>query len=227
VDLNKKCKYCNIDLTTENATKKNQKYYKNFCRKCNSKQVQKFNTGNEKRKKYMREYTRRKGIVKEYPCETCGALCYKKYAKAFCSDKCRFLSYVDCANNIKECWIWNGALNKKGYGKVCFKENKTAIASRVSYEIFKGPIEVGLYICHMCDNPRCVNPDHLWVGTHVENMTDMRKKGRQSSKLKSCDVCEIRKLWEDGYSQCKIMEKFHIASPSVSNIISRRNWKYV
>lgn len=173
--LNKLCKYCTIDLTFDNAAKKNARYFRNECKPCRSKQVSRSHIGNEKRHAYVRAYIRKRGIVKQYPCETCSILCYKKYKRAFCSDKCRFMAYVA---KQEECWLWIGPKNRKGYGKLCFKDNKTAIASRVSYELFNGPIDDGKFICHTCDIPSCVNPKHLWVGTHIENMLDMMNKGR-------------------------------------------------
>lgn len=224
MDLNKKCRDCQIDLTTDNAAKKNAKYYRNECKSCRSKAVVKTMVGNPKRMAYMNAYNRKVGIVKEHLCEGCGKLCYKNYEKAFCSDMCRFMSYVD---KQEECWIWIGAKGAKGYGMLCFKDNKTAIASRVSYELFKGPVENDKVICHTCDIPSCVNPDHLWAGSHIENMIDMTQKGRQHSKLNPVDVMRIRKLWEDGYSQEKIMELYNITSGTISSIVHRRTWKHV
>lgn len=72
-----------------------------------------------------------------------------------------------------ECWKWTGAINQAGYG--AFGNNH---AHRTSYEITYGPIPDGLFILHKCDNPPCVNPNHLFVGTHQDNMRDMISKGR-------------------------------------------------
>jgi len=179
--LYKECKHCKVQLTVDNAAKKNKHSYRNECKKCRSNKVSKSFVGNSKRQAYMRNYIRKIGLVKEYPCEMCSKLCYKKYARAFCSDECRFMAYVD---KKETCWLWTGTTNIKGYGKVCFKNNKTAIASRVSYELFKGPIINGMFICHTCDVPNCVAPHHLWAGTHMENMQDMMNKGRHYSQIK-------------------------------------------
>lgn len=75
------------------------------------------------------------------------------------------------------CWLWSGAMRKNGYGSISYR-NKTIPAHRFSYAAFVAPIPVGLHVCHRCDNPSCVNPDHLFVGTRSDNMIDCSKKGR-------------------------------------------------
>jgi hypothetical protein len=83
-----------------------------------------------------------------------------------------------------ECWEWTGALTNKGYGKLSFSY-KSRAAHRLSYELFYGEIADGLFVCHKCDNPKCINPHHLFLGTHKDNMVDMCSKGRQNMQKKT------------------------------------------
>lgn len=97
------------------------------------------------------------------------------------ADKARFWSM---AKNSKYCWNWQGCKNKDGYGK--FRHNfKVILAHRMSYLIINGTIGDGMLICHTCDNPSCVNPSHLFEGTHEDNMADMKSKGRNVTYSKT------------------------------------------
>jgi len=89
----------------------------------------------------------------------------------------RFLSKI---KKTKNCWFWLGSLRKgkMKYGRFAVSHRKNVIAHRFSYELYKGKIPDGLLVLHSCDNPSCVKPGHLFIGTQKDNMQDMVKKGR-------------------------------------------------
>jgi hypothetical protein len=88
-----------------------------------------------------------------------------------------FAAKVLTRENPDDCWLWTGSLDLKGYGTVR-RRGKTARAHRVAYQLWVGDIPNGLHVLHRCDLRSCCNPQHLWLGTHADNMRDMATKGR-------------------------------------------------
>ena len=134
------------------------------------------------------------------------------------------------------CWMWAGRLNHRGYGQF-YMDGKMHQAHRASYLLFVGDIAPGLYVCHTCDNPGCVNPAHLWAGTAYDNAMDMRAKGRAAStagdlqgnaKLKESDIPKIRAMRATGdYTMTEIGAVFGVSKHCIYDVISRTGWKHV
>lgn len=98
----------------------------------------------------------------------------------------RLLERIEIDNKTG-CWNWKLSLDEWGYGRTkLYKTRQNWKAHRLSYTVFKGDINGGLFVCHKCDNPKCINPEHLFLGTHQDNMNDMVKKGRANKNSNRC-----------------------------------------
>lgn len=99
-------------------------------------------------------------------------------------DAARFESLYE-RRSARECWPWHGPRYSNGYGRY-ERRKRTTTASRASWLLYFGPIPDGVVVCHRCDNPICVNPAHLFLGTQIDNVHDMLRKGRGSGWKDSC-----------------------------------------
>jgi hypothetical protein len=138
-----------------------------------------------------------------------------------------------------ECWAWIGAVDPRGRGRFTIgsqsQNNKKVIfASRMSYELATGETAGELVVCHSCDNPNCVNPNHLFLGTQYDNIKDMFSKGRQRTirghehyraNLTDADVLAIRNAV--GASHRELAKRYGISSSSVTRIRNRQQWAHV
>ena len=134
------------------------------------------------------------------------------------------------------CWLWSASTDGHGYGQLMVQREGVArpkLAHRLAYEAFIGPIPDGLCVLHQCDEPRCVRPDHLFLGTRADNIRDAVRKGRHPNglnglngqrKLTVDDVREIRSL-ADQISQAAIAELFGVSGSTIFAVIRRRTWK--
>jgi len=115
-------------------------------------------------------------------CRSCSLVFQPNTSReAWCSNDCRFKFHINPKWDVNECWEWDGAIFKKtGYGQFGSGKSGVYTAHKYSYQLFKGQVPEGLFVCHSCDNRKCFNPNHLWVGTHADNMNDMIQKGRST-----------------------------------------------
>lgn len=145
----------------------------------------------------------------------------------------RFWAKVDKSD---ECWVWTAAESgHDGYGG--FDVNGRWVrASRVSWELAHGPIQTGLHVLHKCDNPPCVRPDHLFLGTQLDNIRDRDQKGRQVAprgerngwhKLTADSVREIRRLCATGLRRRDVANSFNVTKSTVGRIVQRKAWAHI
>ena len=133
----------------------------------------------------------------------------------------RFWQKVDRSG---ECWLWTASCYQRGYGQFSPAHKVRAKAHRFSWELTNGKIPNGMYVLHTCDVRACVNPEHLFLGTHEDNMKDMRIKGRSGIKLTALKVKEIRLMFEQGISLTQIGNTFSVSTGHVASIINGEKW---
>jgi hypothetical protein len=136
----------------------------------------------------------------------------------------RFWNNVSVKSD-KECWEWQGTKTAAGYGVIWY-DNKLQYSHRIALELNNKAIPNRWHACHTCDNPSCVNPNHLYVGTPQDNMNDKVSKGRHifgekhpNAKLTDKEVNEIRVLFEDGMWQTDLAKVFNVDPSHISRIV--------
>lgn len=148
----------------------------------------------------------------------------------------RILSRVRIEDN--GCHIFTGAKDGCGYGRV--KNIGTAVAThRWAWQQANGPVPQGMQVLHRCDNPSCINPAHLWLGTHADNMADKRAKGRShnvptgrahrrpTAKISESQAKEIKHMLEQGIRQAKIAAFFGVSRNLISEIYLKKTWAWL
>lgn len=160
--------------------------------------------------------------------------------------------YLNTTADSNGCWNWNGGKDGKGYG-VCYVPHRM-YAHRLSYELSTGSSPRGMSVCHKCDNPSCINPEHLWLGSHAENMADMKAKGRNVSppvhsgpthwrytqpekvqrgeeqanaKLTNEQVIRMRCDYISGAKNAELAERYGLSPNSVQDITLGRSWTHL
>jgi hypothetical protein len=187
-------------------------------------------------------------------CQQCKLRPPSRKGRPYCSKACsnsarlvplseRFVRYYQ-PGDPAECWPWLGTTDRDGYGVIGDERRRQLRAHRVSYERFHGVVvPAGNYVLHSCDNPVCVNPHHLRVGSLADNSADKVARGRQPrgaasgvAKLTEDDVREIRRLaeghvsngrWSTGTTFRAIARRFGVTPTNVGDIVKGKIWKHV
>lgn len=134
-----------------------------------------------------------------------------------------------------ECWLWRGAMSANGYGSFRTGRRVSDGAHRVAYALFNRTHPDGLHVCHKCDNPRCVNPRHLFLGTRSDNMQDKVRKGRARSgnqkgennprsKLTADQAEQVKQLITSGRTNTEIAKQFGVSHTLISAIRRGKAW---
>lgn len=182
-------------------------------------------------------------------CERCSNV-FKAYysGRRFCSRRCRwkwpdiFWEKVN-KDHPTDCWIWTADTSEAGYGQLTIHGEPKA-AHRVSWEMHYGPIPPKMCVCHGCDNPPCVRPEHLFLGTNADNNWDTRMKGRinptrgersHNVKLTKEQVLEIRRVYKRGPnrfvggtpSTFELARTYGVHQVTISNVLLRKSWAWL
>ena len=146
----------------------------------------------------------------------------------------RFWSKVD-RRGQDECWEWTACCNHLGYGTLKI-DGEAVLVHRLAYKPHYGDIPDGLCICHHCDNPPCVNPGHLFLGTYADNNNDAAIKGRttiapgeqnRNAKFTKTDIRAIRKLYANGQRAASLARQYSMSPTNIRDIVTRRTWRHV
>lgn len=120
------------------------------------------------------------------------------------------------------CWLWTAYVDRDGYGHLKVN-NRDTLAHRAAYTAFVGPIPEDMLVCHKCDVPSCLNPDHLFVGSYTDNARDMGRKGRSGAgRLRPVDILVIR---ASGLSAAELAAAFGVHASSINQIRRRHTWR--
>jgi hypothetical protein len=142
----------------------------------------------------------------------------------------RFLPNIDRSG---DCWLWLGKVDKDGYG-VFYANGGDFRAHRVAYEFAFDVAPGDHFVCHRCDNPKCVRPEHLFLGTSQENTADRHAKRRDArghrvgvAKLTHDDVVQIKAALRAGETQCDLAKRFGVRQTNISMIATGQTWRHV
>lgn len=165
-----------------------------------------------------------------------GRFCSRSCAVGFKNSKPWPERFWDKVRVTDGCWLWIAHTDRAGYGRI-WQNNIMSHAHRVSWELCNGPIPNRLHVLHQCDNPPCVNPDHLALGTHADNMRESAERYRRynqsgennvNTTLTEDQVREMRRRYAaGGINRQRLANEYGVSHHTASGIVSGKSWRYV
>jgi hypothetical protein len=178
-------------------------------------------------------------------CEYCENQTLPRCRQRFCSDECQWAAYEDSLDDRfwhrlgnkmpSGCILWGGAFNEDGHGEIGVRRHYHQGAHVVAYRLMVGSVPKGMCVCHRCDNPPCINPVHLFLGTSTDNRMDCVAKGRQAkgernakSKLNAERVKAMRARYASApMTFIQLAKEFNISPAQANKIINGEFWKHI
>ncbi len=142
------------------------------------------------------------------------------------------LRHYSRLNYVTGCFEWQGSVDTHGYGQLWWR-GSNRLSHRLSWVVAKGPIPKDYSVCHRCDNPKCVNVTHMFLGTHAENMADKKAKGRahrlagEKNGLSKLTESDVRTIRTDSRAPRELASVFGVSKSLISHVKARRAWQHV
>lgn len=183
------------------------------------------------------------GMARGDPCTVCGST-VRTRGSICCSVACSALRRGSFEERFwlrvkksKSCWEWQGRVGKLGYARIRRTDRSRVFVHRLSYEMHHGPVPEGLLVLHTCDNRRCVNPKHLYVGTHQDNTDDMFRRGRANkaqgerhgnAKLSDAEARRLVDMFRAGEATvAQLAVRYNLHPVHVDGVIKGRRRKHL
>lgn len=236
--IRKLCAECGAEFTV-------WRYRANTANYCSTKCVSVARSGRQMMKRTCVacgvEFLARAAVVKHDPRggRACSRACVRKLRGLYATPPTeRFWQCVDRDGPVPEhvpelgcCWVWSRRVEPSGYAQFSLSHERHVSAHRYSYEVSVGPIPDGMIIMHLCDNRRCVRPEHLRAGTHLENSADCVSKGRhargENTPRATLRENEVRQILLSQENLETTARRFGVSMTTISSIRLRRTWKHV
>lgn len=181
----------------------------------------------------QRDFLAKKSAINAGYAKFCSLSCSISYRNKSTKMSSEEIFWRNTNKRYGDCWIYSACISSAGYGRICI-DRKFIQTHRFSYELHYGPIPKDMFVCHKCDNPPCVNPSHLFLGSCADNNLDKSLKNRDpkgmnhwNNKLTESNVLEIKESLKDGVSGIKLSHIYCVHPQTIYAIKYNFNWKWL